>query len=216
MHQLIGEFIACITALWFVSSFSAGFRLLALHAIMAFLVELCGYVLDKKMHTGNTWLFNSFLIVDCGIQLLAAYKFKIRIPGDVFIGLFIGFLAIWMMEVYANGIGVFTVKAYVVDSLLQLSAFLFVLHGAAMKHTVRFIRCPELWACLGIVIFYGCNVPFFSMLHYLLIIKASDVVKTLFIILQGLIQIRYLFVAAAFFMCYRNYQKVKLHADVIG
>lgn len=215
MIQLIGEFIACIAAIYCFTSFSTGFRWLAIHAITAFLVELAGFIMRTHGHTDNQWLFNCYLPLDNALQLLAAYYITAKKPWHLFIIGFLAFLTSWAMEIYAKGIMTFTIKAYIVDSILQMLAFLFVLHKAAMDYTGRFARCPELWACLGIIVYYGCNIPFFSMLGYLVTIKAYDVIKFLFVILQVLIQIRYLFVAVAFFLYSKIYHPAKPSKDAL-
>ncbi len=215
MLQLSGEFIACIAAIYFFTTLSTGFRWLAIHAITAFLVELAGFIMRTHGHTDNQWLFNCYLPGDCALQLLAAYYLATKIPRYLFIVGFLAFLITWAMEIYTKGVMVFTVKAYIIDSILQMLAYLFVQHKAAMDYRGRFARCPELWVCLGIITYYGCNIPFFSILGYLVVIKAYDVIKLLFVILEVLIHIRYLFVAVAFCLYCKIHHPLKPSTDAL-
>jgi len=213
--QLSGEFIACIAAILFFTSLSISCRILAIHAITAFLVELTGFILRKHGYTDNQWLFNIFLLFDCGLQLLAAYYFRVKIPYLFFITGFLVFVAVWLYEVINTGVMIFTVKAYIVDSILLMGTYLVVLYYSTINYRGSLTRSPSLWICLSIILYYGCNIPFFSVLNYLVDNKAKDVIKFLFVVLQVLINVRYLFIAIGFYLYFYSRKAVKPGYDVV-
>ena len=163
--QFIGEFLAFSFAIICFTKLNTSYRIVALQSCIAFVVEAFGYWWKLDINRGsNKWLFNLYMIFDCGLILLAAYYFlKPKIPIKFFAALFLVFIVFWLNSAIQNKtIDKFTIEAYVIDSVFSLASFLYILYTYALNEKGDLISMPVLWLCLGLIINYGCSIPYFS------------------------------------------------------
>lgn len=164
-HQIIGEFIAFITGIFCLHKLNSAFRIVAFHAILAFSIEMFGYWWHQDKQRGsNQWMYNLYIIADCGLVLLSAYFFlKPKIHIIFFGSLFLVLIVFWINSAIQNkSIDKFIVEAYVIDSIFALGLFLYILYRYALNEKGKLISMPVLWLCLGLIINYGCSIPYFS------------------------------------------------------
>jgi hypothetical protein len=172
-----------------------------MQVVGALIFELSGFFIHKTPGS-NQWLFNCYLPFDCGLPLLAAHYFlKKRNNTYLLIGGYVLFLVVEVYDIYSKGINTFAMNAYITDSILLICTYLIVLYTTVMTYRGSIIRLDTFWLCLGIILFYGCNIPYFSMLGLMV---RYGVGTQLFIILRVLNNVRYLFVAYSFYQYYMH------------
>jgi hypothetical protein len=201
------ELLPFITGMAILSSLPKPYRILLCQSTLVFCLDLYGFYLRKSStHTNNQWLYNYYQLADCGLLLLAGYYFDRNNTFRIFaIGGFITFLSFWLYAVYQNGIGIFAVSAYNILSILLIAAYFWIFYRIAMNNHNQLLRLPELWLCLGIIAFYGCNMFFFSIAGDLQKDLSREELGTItYLITTVLNNVRYLFTALSFYLVYIN------------
>lgn len=210
MYEIIGELIAFIVSVFVFRSLSVTYKLLAIHAILSFLVEFTGFIM-RKNYINSQWLFNCYMISDCGLLLLAGYYFKLRLSSLFLIIGFLIFLTVWSWNIYSSGMSEFPIPAHIVNSILQVGTYLFILYQTTVIHKESLIQSPAFWICLGIILFFGCSIPFFSLLGFLAK-NAREILDRLSIVLKILIAVRYLLLSVGLLIYYKQ-SRIFAHAS---
>jgi hypothetical protein len=181
-------------------------RIIALQVLIAFGVNIIGYILRLRK-INNIPLYNLYLLFDYGLLLMAASKFlKDYVPKKYFSIAFAIIIMIWLYEIFREGSTTFVQGAYIVGSFLILISYLIVFYFTVMKHSQSLIRLPFFWISTAIILFYACNIPNFSMIQYLVYCtKDNSFVSGL--ILDSLNNIRYGFISIGFLIYLNNRTK---------
>lgn len=200
------EILAFLVGTFFAKRFTWPYKLIYLQVALVTLVEIAGYYIKKEAST-NAWIFNLYLPLDCGILLLAAYGFlKERFkPAGFFIAYSI-YSIIWTVGI-ANSSKSFAFASMIADATILVVAYLMVLYYSAMSYHGNIMKLPIFWICLGIILYYGCAIPFFSMYQFLTSLSKDDKHKMYFI-LQVLNNIRYIFTTLSFILLRRQVNQV--------
>lgn len=219
-HILLGigeEFIALLIGLIFFNYLNKAFRLIAVHASIAFTVEFFAYFFLKR-HTNNSWLYNLFLIIDWSLLFFASYLLlnKKRYLFLFTCG-FILFIGVWFYNLISNkGLGTFFETAYQANCILLLTAYFFVLYETAMNSKRPIFKLAKFWICVSIVLFYGCTIFYFSFNSVELKYLSKSENHILLVFLDILSSFRYLLTAYSFYLFYDNkkkFSKPRTHAD---
>jgi hypothetical protein len=156
----------------------------------------------------NQWLMNIHLILETGILLTAAWFVLPEMLRTVLsIGAFFLFLIVFGVQAGNQGFGTYLNYADVTACIGITLVFSVVLYTFGQRTGIPFWVSPEKWACLGILLYFACSVPYVSMMHYLEI-KNPAVNTFLYYLISGVLaNTRYLLLALAFGMIYRNTKK---------
>jgi len=153
----------------------------------------------------NQWLLNIHLILETGLLLVAA-RFALPGPrGKVLTGGAFGiFLVVLGLQSFRQGFGIYLHYADVSACLILTTVFSGVLFTVGQRSSKGYRNVPEKWACLGILIYFACSVPYVSMMHYLEV-KNPAVNSFLYHLISDLLaNFRYLLLAFAFLLIYRT------------
>ncbi len=164
MIPLVCEGLAVISMLSVKRPSDKALRLLGLQCVIAFMVEITGVIM-RQNHYPNVWLFNIYLPIDF-ILLLGAAHFSFQ-NGNLTIYLkttLVLLCIIWISEIVVKSLNIFAVITFLFEALSITIAFLAVLYATALTHLGPFTKQPLFWISIGLITFYGCNVPYFLML----------------------------------------------------
>lgn len=204
-----GESIAFIAAIAFIKKISWPYKIIAWQAIVGFVVEVTGFYY-RIHYSNNIWLYNCYLLADWGLLLLAGFKIiQLNSKYMLFAPGFCLFIALWLWNLRANGINAFASEAMVVNSMMQLGLYLLVLYQTTMNNQRSLATSPAFWICVGIVLYYGCCIPFFSIHDYLSVKKNETIAIKLNGILMILNNLRYLLYTWSFYLFYKENRSKK-------
>jgi len=93
----------------------------------------------------------------------------------------------------------FSDHAYIVECLLLVLLYLMLLTREVIAKIEKITRSPLFWIGIGSILYFGCNIPYFSMRPYFEKTN-SKLTTSLFILNKILLNFRYLFVLIAFLL----------------
>lgn len=156
----------------------------------------------------NQWLMNIHLILETGLLLAAA---RFILPASISNTFFIGGTVIVLIVAilqgsfygFTNYLNFTDVTACLVISICYFTVF-FHLH---QQETTKAWLSPEKLACVGILLYCVCSIPYVSMMHFL---DSFPKMNTFLyhLISDVLANMRYLLLAIAF---YRLFITTKKH-----
>lgn len=186
------------------------FRVLWLQAAIwsvfyAFSHVITGYQSAHGLPIDNQWLMNIHLIIETGLLLTAAWFILPKMLRTVLtIGAFSFFLLVFGIQAGEQGMGVYLNYADVAACIATTLVFSMVLYTFGQRTDAPFWASPEKWACLGILLYFACSVPYVSMMRYLEA-ENPEVNTFLYYLISGfLANTRYLLLALACWMIYKN------------
>ncbi len=153
----------------------------------------------------NLWLMNIHLIIETGLLLAAAwFVLPKAFRTWLLAGAFLFFLAVLGIQIWKQGFDEYLNYGDVAACLAITLIFSILLYTFGQQTRVRLWKSPEKWACLGILMYFACSVPYVSMMNYLQ--TESPAVNTfLYYLISGVLaNIRYLLLALAFWVLYRQ------------
>lgn len=193
------------------------FRILLLQLITWILFYAGTYFITAHQQaTGqqidDRWLMNIHLIIETGLLLSAAW---VVLPKTLrlvaCIGAFSLFLLVLGIQVRKQGFEVYLNYADVAACIVVTLAFSLVLYTFGQQKSVRLWQSPEKWACLGILMYFACSVPYVSMMNYLQM-ENPKVNTFLYYLISGVLaNLRYFLLALAFWLIYRKTKQKTLN-----
>ena len=189
------------------------FRVLFLQLVIWSLFYLCSHGItiwqqENHLPIDNQWLLNVHLIIETGLLLMAAwFVLPEMLRSPLTFGAFSLFLLVFGIQAMNLGIGTYLNYADVAACIVITLVFSVVLYHFGQQTNAPFWSSPEKWACLGILLYFACSVPYVSMMNYLE--RTNPQVNTfLYYLISGVLaNIRYLLLALACWMIYRNAKK---------
>ena len=186
------------------------FRVLLWQVVVWGLFYACSHLITLYQQThqlpiDNQWFMNIHMIFETGLLLIAAWFILPEMLRSILtIGAFSVFLFVFGMQGMNQGFGTYLNYADVTACILMTLVFTLLLYAFGQQKTGPFWLSPEKWACLGILVYFACSVPYVSMMGYLE--KKNPEVNTfLYYLISGVLaNARYCLLALAFWMLYRN------------
>ena len=189
------------------------FQVLLLQVIVwslfyAFSYVITSYQQAHHLPVDNQRLMNIHMIIETGLLLIAAWFVLPEMLRTVLtIGAFSLFLLVFALQGSERGLGSYLNYADVTACIGITLVFSVVLYNFGQRKSAAFWQSPEKWACLGILLYFACSVPYVSMMHYLET-KNPEVNTFLYYLISGVLaNVRYLLLALAYWMIYRNAKK---------
>lgn len=217
MLTLVTE-ISCIAlaVFWGVCAFrmlDSFFRVLVIQVVIWSLFYALSHVITSYQQAhhlpiNNQWLMNIHLVIETGILLAAAWFVlpkMLRTP--LVVGAFSLFLLVFGMQGANQGFGTYLNYADVTACISITLTYSILLYNFGQRRNATFWLSPEKWACLGILLYFACSVPYVSMMRYLEM-KNPEVNTFLYYLISGVLaNVRYFLLALACWMIYRNTKK---------
>ncbi len=189
---LLTIFIAFAIGSFRFSLMSSPLKLITIQLGISLVVQTIGlYLMQNGML--NEWLFNVYIPIEIWFLGGAALIYlNNNAQKSVLSALLIFATIVWLFQIYNNGIEQFAVWTLLTQSLILVLAYttiLFQLLRTQDKDSF-IIKKSTFWIAISIIIYYGCNIPFFSFLQHLIEVDKNSA-KLLFQINSVLCLIRY-------------------------
>lgn len=201
---IAGKIIAIIAGIYFFKFLSIPYRLIFYQVILALFCESIAKHIAREYHSNNIWIFNWYLLFEMWLNGLAA-KFLLRnktLQKSILYTL--GFLtALWILNVGIEGMTVFANWCFIATSIVFVIIYIFVLFDKTLFAAQSIFLQPSFWLSMSIILFYGCDLPYFGLRNYL-IVRYFDIANKLYYVNYVLNFIRYPLIAIAFILYGRN------------
>lgn len=129
--------------------------------------EISGYFLSKY-HYNNSWIYNIYLVVSVSVLIKAgaflSNKKIIKKLANVVVPLFI---LMWGISI-SRSTDKLASDAFLVGAILLCLLFLSILIENALIATFSYFKQPVVWLSIAIVIYFGCNIPYFGLMNHLI------------------------------------------------
>lgn len=187
-------------------------RLSFFQHIIYLLLVILGYIIttcqkNNGLQQDNQWVYNLAMILEiiflCKMALISLEnKWVVKL-------LFLIFVFTILISFKLNGVMIYANFGYVTAGLIIIVLYSMILYR--LFHKTPSVSNPKIWLSIGLIIYFACIIPYFSLMPYLT--KTNSILSTsLFhLVPDFLANIRYLLLAVGFFLLRNN--KVKLLSD---
>ena len=118
--------------------------------------------------------------------------------------MYIFYLLTFMAQLYFNGFQTFANYAFAAAGLI-----LSIIYGSILflefRTKQKWQSSPVIWMSAGLVLFFACNIPYFSLFNYLNKYYLPESRFLFNFITDVLANIRYLLLAVSFYLLRRNF-----------
>ncbi len=203
-------FIALVIGISTLRKFNLFYKLVLLQIFVFAIVYIGGYAItyyqeEHHLIKNNTWIYNLYFPIECALLTGAGlFYFKSKRVNFFAFITYALFSMTLFFQLNKNGINSLANFAVAIEALLLVTIYLFILYDKLKDSNFNWKVSPEFWLCIGIVLYFGCIVPYFSMINYL---NATNpqLSFTLFVFINDVLSnIRYLLTAFAFWLFYRQ------------
>lgn len=209
MIHLLPGFLACILALITFRKLDVFSRLIAVQVCLACIVEFVGWQLRISAQR-NTWLYNAYMPLEFTLLFLATmlqFKGWTRFWLAKIIVLY---WVCWIAELYLFSFHSFAVRTYVLGAIILLVNYFFVVYKSAWSpHPL--LSQSRFWFSIGVILFFGCNIPFFSMYDYIIANSTMQQMRLLSNLMIVFSYFRYLCTSVGFIIVFREARKMAVN-----
>lgn len=167
------------------------FQIALIQITLALITEVTG------IYYQNTWIYNIYLLFDIWlISIIGVLILKQRLFTYIII---IGSLfctALWLYNAEQKGLQNFAYWSFLSSCVLNSFTYIAILIQISDR-SKSLVRQPIFWLSISVVIYYGCNIPCFSFLGYLIKFKPA-IAHSIYAINMILECIRYILVSISF------------------
>lgn len=204
------EFVVLITSVICVKLYNKvilPYKLLCIQIICGLIIEIIGHIfINLKRPIENTACFNVYILIEFYLMFGAAILF-LKKNNRVLLSFGSLPFIIFMIHLSRTGFGKFSSFSFLAGGIILVVFYLYLLFEIS-KRTAILKNIPEFWVCIGIIAYFGCTVPFFSLFTYFVNHGKEKLGDMLFKLNDFLALIRYLCLLIAFLLLNK---KDKLH-----
>jgi hypothetical protein len=166
--------------------------------IMSYAVTI--YQKNKGLPEDNQWLFNLNVFIETSLLLLAASKWEgSRNFRKIALYALLLFTIVFVILILKSGFFTFNSYGYALESLFITLIYLLILKQSFYDFSDSNERKYERWICIGLILFFGCNLPYFSLFNFFNKYY-PNLSKSLFFITESLANLRYLMLGISFWL----------------
>jgi hypothetical protein len=194
-----GKIFAIITALTRYRYLNLSYRLVLLQVFAAFICELFGAYLGYYLHENNLWLFNSYWLFELLIGSIIGFNLQKNTQSRKLIPPIALIAAVsWGINIFKAGFLSYATWAIATICVILVLIYLGVLFRVLFS-SQNIFKQADFWLSVSILMFFGCNIPFYSLFNYLYS-ENPVLLDRLFDIVLVLNFIRYPLVAFSFYL----------------
>ncbi len=138
-------------------------RLVLLNMFLSCCAETIGYVFRNN----NTWFYNIYIIINILSWIGVFYVLEQR-HAKVVIATAIVYAMLWAGYVIKDGINVLANLPMVYGSAIILVFYFMLLLSIFRWYNGNIKQHPLLWICIATLLYYGCSMPMFILLNYVI------------------------------------------------
>lgn len=193
------KLLAIIVGIYSWYHLSLPFRFILVHVCLALFAEVIGRVLFTLGYN-NVWFFNVFTLVDMCLMAVIACMFitKKHLKSIIYMG--VAAMAIyWLYTMMHNKDGQYINTYTAVCFLFLTLLYATVLYSTTLFNAQKLYKHPVFLISIAAIIDYACSIPFYGTMNYF-VTTDMDMAGRLFFISHTVNCIRYVLVAAAFYL----------------
>lgn len=204
--ESFGAVVAGIVGFVTYRRLNSFYRSLFIQLLTWLILYLVSYVVTEYQRytraTGNNhWVFNLNILFETLFLLVAARNFFIGIFMKRVILIFVAVFIFVSMILHLRGdFLTFNVPVYILESILVILIYTYLLFKCFYEIFTEETRRSEIWSSVGIILYFGCNLPYFSLFHFLNTHYINMSITLQDHITDVLSNIRYLLLAIGFWM----------------
>jgi len=195
--------VATIFGFSLIKKLSLPFKLIVFQLFIGTITETIGLTLQ---HYGenNSMEYNIYILLECCLLLLAIIALiqQKGIRNILFISLCI-FIGFWVCSISLTGMNAFAVYPFILSCILLTLGYLLLIIRMAKK-VDNLLEQPIFWLSVGIVVYFGPDIPLFSMFNYFKAHGKEKLGSYLYTINDVLGILRYLLTIYGFYLCRRR------------
>lgn len=215
--QIINEILCPLTA--FALGLLACREMKSFHRYLFFalLFWIILYVMSYNItitqkHQGtspdNQWLFNLNTLVECSLLTFAASLYLGKRFNVLVVVLYVFFFVSFLVGLLFVSFMKFNNYLYVAEALLMVVLYLIILYKTYNEPSIpRIMKNPDFWISAGLLVYFTCSIPYFSLFSYLNEKHPYLSGKLFSLITDVLANVRYLCLAIAFWLIRWNSSK---------
>ena len=165
---LITEYCAFLVGILTIRRHNPVFRLFFFDLMLGLANETTGLILYYVFSIkNNLWAYDIYVLVETMLVGFACYKLidnkllKKTIPWVLG-----GFTGLLIVHVLLKGVNQPPIMSLMVSNIILTCLFLYVM--IQLINTRAIGREPLFWISIGLIIYYGCSIPYWGVFSYLL------------------------------------------------
>ncbi len=175
------------------------YKLIAVQVCLILLTESLGLYLNHVRQCNNVFLFNIYNILEVWLLAYIGKQFITTKFARLILPILIFLTVYWFYCVLLRGIDEFFNWFFVVYCFFLVIIFTVILFTNALFNRKKVLGEPLFLICISIILYYGCTVPLFGVMNYL-IKNDINTAARLFYISHTVEVLRYLLIAIAFYL----------------
>lgn len=210
LYEVTSLALALITGIFAYPYMNKFLRMLFCQLAVWILFYLSSYAITyyQEMHhipKNNIWLYNIAVPVELLILTIAASTVsKNKLTRRLILSSYIFFLISIYLQTHFSNSDSFINYAMASGSIIMTVLFVWTIYIKFTSDLPFRMYRPEAFACLGLIIYFACSVPYISIMTYLNE-NSPEESKSLFnYIIDNLANIRYLLLGIAFLLARIN------------
>jgi hypothetical protein len=210
--------IALATGVSAYTRMSLAFKLLLVQVFLALILLIVTYAItiyQNRTHTNlnNQWVFNLYTLAEATLFFCAGFlSLRGKIGRSTFILMILPYYIIFILQGLVTGFSAFENYAYVAQSITISLLYFILLYFIFNTKSKNIAAVPEVWVSVGLVLYFACCIPYFSLFNFLNENYRSLSETLYFYINDVLAYLRYLFIAVAFWLIRRSSTPISLSA----
>ncbi len=210
LYEATSLVLALIMGIFAYPHMNKFMRILFFQLLVWILFYITGYAFTYYQATlglseDNHVVLNIYISLEFLFLITAtSYLITDKISRSLNVILSIFFAGTLVLHIIFSEIFVFANYAVAMSGFSITILYTLVLYKYLKSDPSALRHSPEAWVSLGLVIYAACNVPYFTMFHYLNKHHPELSEKLFHIITDVLANIRYFSLALAFWFVYKN------------
>jgi len=171
--ESFGLVVATFVGIFYYRLVNGFYRLLFIQLISWLFLYVLSYMVteyqrSKGMSQNNQWVFNLQILFETTLLLFAANLFfQNKFAKRMLMFTWVLFLLFYASRIVAGNFFEFDVASYSVESILIIVVYTLILFTSFYEVFTIEVRKPEVWASTGLILYFGCNLPYFSLFNFL-------------------------------------------------
>jgi hypothetical protein len=166
---------------------------------------LLAYQEKNGIPKNNHWLYNSGMVLESILLLLNGFiYFRSSHLKWLPVICVVIFVVTFLVEISYTGFRSFATYSCIVESFCVTVVYISILNDQFEKHGTEWYKAPIALICIGILVYFICNVPYISLMNYFQRLNPSLNRFLFLLVTDFLANVRYLLLAIAFWQVRRN------------
>lgn len=199
--------LAALIGLLVFKQMNVFYRLLYVQTVIYLILDCIGYLLQHITRDHNSWIYNIVIVIETAFLLYAAQVYFSNATSRFILSLsFFFFITVYTANIVFSREGFWGFAFYgaISECVIITCVFLLILCVEFMRKEQLSSKLPMLLIAIGMILYFAGSIPDLSA-AMTLEKQDPELNKKLFLsIVVVLAEFRYLFVAIAFFLMYRN------------